>query len=288
MRSNSVIRLLILSLTYFNLVASDLIINALTSDENGDSRFQCWQMPNPFEEHSAIKPSHMSLGFHTIGPGERRGLQSTTRPGLSFVLTGKCHVWLPDESEELWLGREDPVGLVVADVHGKGHYAWYHSIRPSSEIHVNFSDDIMPAHTVLYNGTCQARDQRSISDPQLLATLRTQFEPRLHELLESMSKDVESLLHNQHPVSRPTIEATTAASTGRVYSTTTVSTCNSTPESTVTISRSITYCRVCGEEAKQFTTTPATTAATTAKASTVDAIWREVHFTEQAQQQPFV
>ncbi|GAB7340367.1 hypothetical protein MBLNU457_6812t1 [Dothideomycetes sp. NU457] len=240
MWSTIVIHLLVVSLTYFNLVTADLIINALTSDENGDSRFQCWQMLDPFEDRSAINDGGMNWEVSTIKPGERRELQKTTRPSLSFVLTGKCHVWLPDESAELWLGGADPVAMVVADVDSKGHYAWHHSIRSSLEVQFSFVDDIMPDHTVFYNGTCRARDLRSTSDPALHAFLRAQLEAKHHNLLGSMSNDVESYLHRPHPVEPPTVA------------------------------------------------TKATTAATTAKASTVDAIWREVHFTEQAQQQPFV
>lgn len=232
----SLIRLLIVSLTYFNLVASDLIINALTGDQNGHSRFQCWEMPDPFEHLSTMNDGDFIFDYSTVNRWERLGLQRTTRPRLSFVLTGKCHIWLPDESEELWLGGEEPVSIVVADVGGTGHYARCHAIRSSLEAYVSFVDDIMPEHTVLYNGTCQARDLRRTSDSKLLAELGTLLEADSHELSGSMGNDVESYLHQPHPIERPTIA----------------------------------------------------TAATTTKASTVDAIWRDVYFTEQAQQQPYV
>ena len=86
-------------------------------------------MANPFEDYASISENGLMPHNAVITPKEKQTqMQHATHPMISLLLTGKCQVWLSEDSDAYWLGGDDPGYMIFADVLGAGHYVSYPSV----------------------------------------------------------------------------------------------------------------------------------------------------------------
>ena len=94
------------------------------------------------------------LHLVNLPPHAEEGIHNARYSMIFVVLSGLCHVWLPDKSEEFWMGNGQPTYMIATDMRGVGHYTAYPSDENTLALQIPFVDGKLPEHIILHNGTC--------------------------------------------------------------------------------------------------------------------------------------
>jgi len=103
------------------------------------------------------------IHFVSLPPHSEEGIHNARYSMIFVVLSGLCHVWLPDKSEEFWLGKDHPTYMIATDTRGLGHYTAYPSDEDTLALQIPFVDGKLPEHAILHNGTCRTKHTSSFN-----------------------------------------------------------------------------------------------------------------------------
>ncbi|KAE8225497.1 hypothetical protein CF319_g1751 [Tilletia indica] len=139
-----------------------------TNPQARTTRFECWQLSNAFRTSPQAGTSgsvQLSLGnlsngtythFSKSSPGTPH---NAPYPQYVFLLSGSLTIRLPNDTRTVKMGAGE--GTIAADLGGTGHFTDWEA--GTSVLQVPFEGGKRPAHKVLHQGPCRAKDNLQYS-----------------------------------------------------------------------------------------------------------------------------